>query len=81
MKKGENLMYTLYHDRKEHVIKISKAKKVLQKLDYTDEVKEFNHCYYFCSLRAPLVAKANALKQSWITDLEDELNLVKAITF
>lgn len=74
-------MYTLYHNRKEHAIKVSKAKKVLQYLNYTDEVTVFNNCFYICSKRAPLLDKANEIKQSWIATLEDELDLVKAITF
>jgi len=72
-------MYTLYHRKSERIIEVKKAKKIFQNLEFTEDVKEFNDCYYICSKRKPLVEKANKIKQEWITELENQLQAVKEI--
>lgn len=72
-------MYTLYFNRSEKAIKVSKAKKALQNLNFTEEVSKYNNCYFICSNRNPLVEKAREIKKEWILELEDDLNTVEAI--
>lgn len=72
-------MYTLFHDKKGKVIEVKKSRKALQYLDFTEEVKVFNDCYYFCSKRKPLIEKAREIKREWVLELESELNSVKEI--
>ena len=73
-------MYTLFVSKKERVIEVKKAKKILQDLQYTDEVSRFNDCYWLCAKRKPLIAKANEIKQQWISELEVELSLINSIS-
>jgi hypothetical protein len=72
-------MYILYFDKSEQVITVKKAHKALQKLDYTDEVTQYNSCYYICSKKAPLVEEAKEIKRIWISEIEQALNKVKEI--
>ena len=72
-------MYTLYHSRREKSIRVSKAKRALQDLEYTNEVTRHNDCYYICLKRAPLMEKAREIHREWIAELEDELTLLKLI--
>lgn len=72
-------MYTLYFSRKDKVIQVKKAKKALQNLEYSEKATQYNSCYYICSKRAPLLEKAKEIKQKWITELEDELKVIKEI--
>jgi hypothetical protein len=72
-------MYTLYFNRSEQTIKVSKAHKALQNLNYTDEVTQYNSCFYICSKRNPLIEEAKEIKRIWISELEEELNAVKEI--
>ncbi|MFK4167216.1 hypothetical protein ACI2LM_13300 [Paenibacillus lautus] len=72
-------MYTLYHSRKEKVIQVKKARKALQDLEYTEEVTRYNDCYYICLKRDPLMQKGREIKEQWIAELEEELNLLKVI--
>ncbi|PAD72820.1 hypothetical protein [Paenibacillus campinasensis] len=72
-------MYSLYYSKKEKVIEIKKAKKVLQKLEYTDEVTRYNDCYYICSKRSPLVEKAKEIHGEWVAEIEQELRALRSI--
>lgn len=72
-------MYTLYVSKSEKKLEVKKAKKVLQNLEYRDHVTRYNNCYYICLKRAPLMEKAKEIKNNWITELEEELNALKAI--
>jgi hypothetical protein len=77
--KEEKEMYTLYFNRSEKIIKVSKATKALQNLSFTEEVTQYNYCFFICSNRKPLVEKAREIKREWILELEDELNTIEAI--
>ena len=74
-------MYTLYHDKSKKEIKVSKAKKVFQNLNYTDDVTRYNNCYYICKTKKPLVEKAEEMKRNWIDELEEQLNKLNEIKF
>jgi hypothetical protein len=79
MIRRDEKMYTLYYKRFEKAIVVSKAKKVFQTCNFTEEVTRYNDCYFLCSKRKPLIDKANEIKQGWISELEEELSLVKEI--
>jgi hypothetical protein len=72
-------MYTLYFSRLEQTIKVTKALKAFQNLNFTDEVTKYNSCYYICSNRNLLIEEAKEIKQIWISELEQELRLIKEI--
>jgi hypothetical protein len=72
-------MYILYFKRSEKTIKVSKARKTFQHLNFTEEVVRYNDCYYMCANRKPLVEKAQEIKREWILELEDELNSIEQI--
>ena len=72
-------MYTLYFSKKDKDIKVSKAKKVMQNLKYTEEAVQFNDCYYICVNRKPLVEKAKEIQEKWISEMEEELESIKKI--
>jgi hypothetical protein len=72
-------MYTLYYNKSEKAIKVSKVIKVLRNLNFTEDVTIHNSYYYICSKRKPLVEKAKEIKQGWILELERDLVLVNQI--
>jgi hypothetical protein len=72
-------MYTLYFQKSEKVIQVSKARKALQNLNFMEEVTRYNDCYFICTNRKPLVEKAKEIKQDWILELEKELSAMKEI--
>ena len=75
-------MYTLYHDKDNSIIKITKATKAMQNLvgrDYTDEVTFYNNNYFLCLLRKPLKEKAIEMKQEWLEEAENRVQLIKNI--
>jgi|GEM_PF-4322254 len=72
-------MYLLYFKKSERKIKVSKAHKGMQNLNYTDEVVQHNDCYFICSERKPLKEKAIEIHQSWISEFEEALNSIKDI--
>lgn len=65
-------VYTLYIE-KPTKLKVMKARKVLQDLDYTDEIKKYNDNLFYCSNRKPLVDKANEIKEEWIIEIKEQL--------
>ena len=73
-------MYTLYHNKKEKIIKVSKCGKALQNCNYTDEVTRYNDCYFLCKKRKPLIDFANSLKEKWLIDAEKEVEEIRNIT-
>lgn len=72
-------MYMLYYDKKLWEIEIKKPKKVLENLNYTEEVTYYNDCYFICLNRDPLVKKAREIKRAWIEELESALNDLKQV--
>ncbi|KGR88711.1 hypothetical protein [Lysinibacillus odysseyi] len=72
-------MYLLYIKKKENKIKVSKAHKAMQNIAYTDEVIQYNDCYFICNKREPLVEKAKVIKAQWIFEKEEELKLLRNI--
>lgn len=72
-------MYALYHDRKQKIIQVKKAPKALQDIEYTDEVRYYNNCYFICLKKKLLLQKAEEMKQQWIAEAEKELEQLKAI--
>lgn len=72
-------MYTLYFEKLERKIKVSKAHKAMQNLTYTDKVVQYNDCYFICSERNQLREKAKEIQQNWIEDFEEALNSIKGI--
>jgi len=72
-------MYTLYHNRKEKIIEVKKAKKAIRDIEYTDEVTFYNSCYFICLKRKPLMDKTKEIKQNWISELKKEIESIEAI--
>lgn len=73
-------MYTLYHNKEDCVIKLEKAKKIMQNIgNFTEDVTCYNNNYYFCLLRSPLKQKATEMKQEWLKEAEDRAELIKNI--
>lgn len=72
-------MYTLYFDKNRSEIKITKAKKVMQNLNYTDNVERYNNCLYICMKRKPLVEKAKEIRAEWIAEAKENLAKFEAI--
>lgn len=74
-------MYTLFFNKSQKKIKVGKANKAMQHQQYTDEVVQFNDCYYLCSERKPLVLKANEMWSEWIKEAEQNLDEIRAMMF
>jgi hypothetical protein len=72
-------MYTLYYSRKEKTIKVTKARKALQNLNFTEEVTRYNDCYFICSNRKPLIEKAKDIQNEWLLELVKELETIREI--
>jgi hypothetical protein len=72
-------MYTLYYSRKEKTIKVTKARKALQNLNFTEEVTRYNDCYFICSNRKPLIEKAKDIQTAWLLELVKELETIREI--
>lgn len=72
-------MYILYHDKKSGKIEVKKPKKILENLNYTEEVTHYNDWHFICLNREPLVEKAREMQQTWIVELESALNKLKQI--
>lgn len=72
-------MYMLYHNKSSWQIEVEKPKKVLENLNYTEELTYYNEYYFICLNREPLVEKAKEIKQAWIDELESALNDLKQI--
>lgn len=72
-------MYTLYVERSKKDIKVSKAHKPFQKLNFTEEIIKYNDCYFLCTNRKTLVEKAKEIQRKWILELEEEINSIKEI--
>lgn len=72
-------MYTLYVNKKEKMIQVTKARSIFHHLTYTDEVVKYNDCYYICTKRKPLKEKGKEFHQEWIKELEEELKSLKEL--
>lgn len=74
-------MFNLYVSKEEGKLEIKPLRKVFAHLinDITDEVKQYNHAYYFCAKRKPLLDLAQQLKQEWIEEIETELRRINNI--
>lgn len=74
-------MYNLFIDRKNHELKIKKVtnRRGHLLINYTDDVQYFNEYYFVCTDRAKLKEKAIEIKQSWIDELESDLEKTRAI--
>lgn len=74
-------MYQLYYNRERKEIKIKPLEKIFQRdnLLITEELYEYNDCYYFCKSRKILKEKAEEIKVEWIKELEEEINGLKSI--
>lgn len=70
-------MYTLYHDKLKLEIKLTNAKKTLQNLNYTDDVTEYNDCYFISKNKKKLKEFGEKIKNNWIIELEEKLNKLK----
>lgn len=74
-------MYTLFFNKSQKTIKINKANKNMQNQKYTDEVTQFNDCYYLCTTRKPLVLKANELWSEWLKEAEQAVDDIRRMKF
>jgi hypothetical protein len=72
-------MYTLYFDRSEKTIKVSKARKAFQHLKFKKEITRYNEWHFICANRKPLIEKAKEIQQNWISELEEEITAIKEI--
>lgn len=72
-------MYTLYVNKQTLELKVKKAKTVLLKEEFTDQVTAYNQNYYFCNNRKPLVDKAREIKAEWIRQTEYKLNQLNSL--
>jgi hypothetical protein len=72
-------MYTLYFSKSEKALKVSKPRKPLQTLNYTEEVTQYNSCFFICSKRKPLIEKAKEIQNEWILELVKELETIREI--
>lgn len=74
-------MFSLYHDKAKHELVIRPANKnqmmVARIAKSEDEVKYYNDCYFVCKNRTVLRAFANEMKNTWITELEEDLKAIK----
>lgn len=72
-------MYTLYHNKKSRILEVKKPCVAMQNNTFPDDIAYYNDNYYLCKNRKPLVEKAKEIKQSWIDEVEAELEKIKAI--
>ena len=70
-------MYSLYYNKEQGIIKVSKSIKALQNEKYTEEVTYFNPYYYLCLYRKPLVELAKKIREEWIKEYESKINDLK----
>ena len=67
-------MYSLYHDKEKGIIKVSKTPKAMQDIEHKEEITRYNHCYYLCLYRKPLVELARQMRNEWIKELESQID-------
>lgn len=72
-------MFLLYANEERKEIKVSKAPKDMQHVYCTNEVHHYCRNHFICTKKAPLVEKAEEIKQRWISQLEKELKKIKEI--
>lgn len=72
-------MYNLYSNKKEGVIKIQKATRLLTRNPYPEEPAYFNDCYIICASRKPLKELGQQMKASWVKEAEEELEKISKI--
>ncbi|WP_097026160.1 hypothetical protein [Clostridium peptidivorans] len=71
-------MFQLYFNKKKKELKIAPLKNLMiDKSKITNEVTRFNDCYFVSLNRKALKDKANAIKEEWIKEVEEELNQFK----
>lgn len=70
-------MYTLYHNKKQGIIKISKTTKALQNVEHKEEVTIWNDCCCLCLYRKPLLELGRQMRDEWIKEYEDKINDLK----
>lgn len=74
-------MFSLYHNREKHelVIKPAKLNQLMIILDKPEEVVYYNYCFFVSNNRKALKKKADEMKNTWVTELEEELKAIKAM--
>ena len=62
-------------------MKIKKVNRLSRKLNglYTPEVTYYNNCYYICLDKKPLKKFANELKEQWLNEVMERVELIKRI--
>lgn len=75
-------MYTLYVNKMDNKIVVSKASKAMQNAgSYTNEVRQYNLNYLICLDKKPLVEKAKEIKDEWIAEFKSKLEELEGIKF
>lgn len=75
-------MYTLYVNKTDNKIVVSKASKAMQNAgNYTNEVRQYNLNYLICLDKKPLVEKAKEIRDEWIAEFKSKLEELEGIKF
>lgn len=80
-------IYQLYHDKSKAILKISPMIKAFYGTTYidklltnaTEEIIYYNTNYFFSFSRKALVQKAREMKEEWIKEAEEILEMYKNI--
>jgi hypothetical protein len=72
-------MYQLYFKKEECILEIKPVQKVFKNLSITEEVWQYNNCFYFCKDRKSLKIKALELKEEWLKEAQKRLDKVNSI--
>lgn len=66
-------MYTLYFDKKRCIIEVKKASAGMKNATFTEDVVQYNNCYFVCTKRKLLIKKSIEIKQAWIDEIKELL--------
>ena len=72
-------MYSLYYNKKEGIIKISKTHAALKRVEHKEEVTRYNDYYYLCLKRKPLIEFARQMRDEWIKEYESKIDDLKSL--
>lgn len=77
--------YALYFEKQDCVLEIRPLEQFFEKEVplpiVTEEIVQFNRCYYICTNEKLLIEKATGLKESWRQETKQRLQKIMNISF
>lgn len=72
-------MYNLYHNKEKGELKLIKVSSSNRKLHttYKAQPSYFNDCYYVCMERKPLKELAISIKEQWLKEAKERVEMLE----